>query len=168
MTGWKHIGESICMSKMEIRWGKVPINIKIEVELINFFKSKPIPFKQGAYHDFAAIALKEMHQLGVDKGDIFCLTFPWKTLRNALYSDVSLYIKKTINKSMNNDNVYIKFTKKNKNTLDIHKLERRVEDPEMTKKADELVYNVKDETPNLPKIEEKKDENTPKFNEPSV
>ncbi len=161
MTEWPHIGDSNCMFHMEVRWGKIPVNVKIEVELINFYKSKPISFKESAYHDFAAIALKDMHEIGVDKGQIFCLTFPWLTFRNALYADVPLYIKKTINNQMGNDNVYIKFTKNNRTSLTIHKLERKPEDSEMTKKADELVYNIKPDYPQR----KKKDENPEKPDE---
>ena len=152
---WPHIGDSNCWSRLEIRWRRIPCHVEIEVELINFFKSKPKPFKTSAYHDFAAIALKDIPPLGLEKGDIFCLTFPWLTLNNGI-SPLPIHIRRSIKRDMGNDNIYLKFTKKNREFLIIHKLERREEDPEMTKKDDELVYNFKPDYPSRKKKENEK------------
>ncbi len=156
---WKHIGDTDCFTSLEVWWRRIPPNIEIEVELVNFYKSEPRPYKEGAYHDFAAVAIIDIPEMGVIKGEMFCITFPYVTFYRAIHP-LPMSIKRDIRRDMNNDNIYIKFTKKNRENMTIHQMERLKEDPELTIKADELIYDKKEN--DLPDRRKKDDTKTTK------
>lgn len=137
-----HIGDTIEFYRVQYYWRQIPNKLEVEIELINFYKSKIIDCNDGAYHIFVAIALQDLKELNLEKGDIFIIHIPYRTFLVGLQS-TDIQYRKQISRDMKNDNVRIKFLKSNKRIMDIKYIERIAEDPEMSKRADDLFYNPK-------------------------
>ncbi len=163
MTLPPHLGESKAITRLELRWHNIKSKIPIYIELINFSKSKPRDYKEGAYHDFVAYCPELISAINLDKGDYFIISIPYKTFERALYP-LSFTTKKMINNCYHsNDNLLITFVKDNHQRMVIRNIERKVEDPEMSKKADELLYGTEKE-----EEDEEKDRDTEPIEESGV
>lgn len=143
---WKHIGDSMAFNKQQFYWMDIPKQIEIEFELINFYKSPVQESRFGARHDFAAYCTKNIPEMGLIEGDIIQVGFSYRTLARAMQV-VPLSLKRSISRDMGNDNIFIRFIKKNDMCMQVLDLERRQENPELSKTADELVYGAERDYP---------------------
>ena len=145
----KHIGHSLCFKKQTVFWNTIPYKKDMEVELINFWKARVIaPTGGGTYMDFVTLFINGMDNPHIDAGEIVVLHISYRCLEIAI-ERLPLYKKKFIQKDIGNDNIYMKFVKKNEQVMKIKEFELRKEDSDMNKTASLILTKleqIKDET----------------------
>ena len=141
---FKHIGDLACFQRQRLYWDTLPLDKEIEVELINFWDAEVVTTQSGgAYMEFAAYFCEPMEEHKVEKGDIIVLHFAYRSMARAL-DRIPLYKKKWITRDMGEDNVYIKFIKKNDKSTNILELERRKADQDMSNSSRTILNKEKD------------------------
>ena len=141
---FKHIGDSACFQRQKLYWNIIPLNQEIGIEIINFWKSRVVtPTGGGVYMEFAASFINNLPEPKVESGDILIIHISYRCMVRAV-EQLPLYKKKFINRDMGNDNVYIKFIKKNDQAMDILDIEQRKEDQGMTQAASNIFDNKRD------------------------
>jgi hypothetical protein len=142
MVEWQHIGDMGCCQFQRLYWDILPVNIVMEVELVNFYAGHVQMYKNSAYMEFAAIFKSELVEPEVQPEDMVIIHFPYKMMARALFA-VPLRYKRWLKRSIGDDNVYLKFVKLNKFSLKIIAMEQRRITDEMKQKS-ELVLSYTD------------------------
>ena len=139
----KHIGESDRWQVQEIQWDKVPDNNKVSFEIINFWKMRN---KQGWedmwYCEFVAKVYSQIGDFCMP-GDIVIMNLPYKSFERSIGA-IPLNKKRFLRENIGMDNVYFEIEKKSRRRMNIYKIERRPEDPDMSLRAEELLYKEKE------------------------
>lgn len=131
----------------EIKEGKEVINHEhYKFEIISFYKMKSFPFRSGGYVSFAAVAISSHTKPEIiqDPEIILEIQFPYQTFSNAYMVFSPQKRRALLRKSMEeNDlpNVFIHFIKHRENRLEIVEMYPMKAKPELTRKADQLVYD---------------------------
>jgi hypothetical protein len=123
----------------KLRWTDLPLKVKIELELIDYFNPKMFTYAKGAYMNIAAKSLQNNTNAQLIQNETFIVQFSYKTFVNAMFAlpyDMKRYCSR---ESMNDgDNLYIKFEKVKDKHMVIHNIERRNPDDELLVKAKKM------------------------------
>lgn len=106
-----NVFDSGCVECQTIWWDKIQQDITYEFELILPYHAKVVPYKEGAYMYFVAIALQDYKEPDVMKDTTVALMIPWKTFARGMDNVPFRHKRYITRQEAQEKNVLIRFKK---------------------------------------------------------